>query len=101
MNNPPQPQGEEFENASNLGADRGELPHRLRHTHTLSGGRADIAPNAPNIGWDKSKLKNEGVPVDSALTGIPIAILGKDRKFGEMSACRLSGHGRSWHVAGL
>ena len=31
-------------------------------------------------------MKNEGVPVDSALTGIPIAILGKDRKMGEESA---------------
>ena len=37
-------------------------------------------------GVDKSKMKNEGVPVDSALTGIPIALIGKDKSLADAGA---------------
>jgi hypothetical protein len=56
MTNPPQPQTDDFQKDSILDADRG---------------------------YDKSKMKNEGVPVDSALTGIPIALLGKDKSLAD------------------
>ena len=59
MTNPPQPQTDEFQKDSMLDADRGV---------------------------DKSKMKNEGVPVDSALTGIPIALIGKDKSLADAGA---------------
>lgn len=65
MTNPPQPQTDEFQKDSSLDADRG---------------------------YDKTKIKNEGVPVDSAMTGIPIALVGKDKSMADSSEvhrCRI------------
>ena len=43
MNNPPQPQGDELDKASMLGADRGEPATRSYDVTALQGREADIA----------------------------------------------------------
>ena len=69
---------------------------------SMSGGGADSVGNAPQMqdeeydkksnlyatrdnpgAADKSKIQNEGVPVDSARTGMPIVILGKSGELGK------------------